>query len=80
MPPAEPDVTLLLEEARLGDAGAADRLTRAVYDTMHRIAVSALRQERDGHTMQPTELVDEAFVPGTPPPRHLRHTPAASVP
>lgn len=62
MPPAEPDVTLLLEEARLGDAGAADRLARAVYDTMHRIAVSALRKERDGHTMQPTELVDEAFV------------------
>lgn len=56
------DVTHLLEEARLGVPDAANRLARAVYDTMHRIAVGALRRERDGHTLQPTELVDEAFV------------------
>jgi RNA polymerase sigma factor (TIGR02999 family) len=37
-------------------------LARAVYETLHRIAVGALRRERDGHTLQPTELVDEAFV------------------
>ena len=58
----EPDVTRLLEEARLGGSEAADRLARAVYDTLHRIAVGALRRERAGHTLQPTELVDEAFV------------------
>ncbi len=56
------DVTRLLEEARKGVPDAADQLARAVYGTMHRIAVSALRRERDGHTLQPTELVDEAFV------------------
>ncbi len=62
MPPVEPDVTQLLEEVRLGETDAADRLARAVYGTLHRIAVSALRRERAGHTLQPTELVDEAFV------------------
>ena len=56
------DVTRLLEEARQGVPDAADRLARAVYDTLHRIAVGALRRERDGHTLRPTELVDEAFV------------------
>ena len=62
MPQVDPDVTRLLEEARLGEPDAADRLARAVYDTLHRIAVGALRHERVGHTLQPTELVDEAFV------------------
>ncbi len=62
MTQADPDVTRLLEEARQGLPDAPERLARAVYDTLHRIAVGALRRERDGHTMQPTELVDEAFV------------------
>lgn len=62
MPQVESDVTRLLEDARQGVPDAADRLARAVYDTLHRIAVGALRRERDGHTLQPTELVDEAFV------------------
>lgn len=62
MPQVDPDVTRLLEEARLGEPDSADRLARAVYDTLHRIAVGALRRERAGHTLQPTELVDEAFV------------------
>ena len=56
------DVTRLLEDARHGVPGAADHLARAVYEALHRIAVGALRRERDGHTLQPTELVDEAFT------------------
>ena len=59
---AETDVTRLLEDARRGVPDAADQLARAVYETLHRIAASALRRERDGHTLQPTELVDEAFT------------------
>jgi len=62
MTDVDADVTRLLEEARLGIPDAAEHLARAVYATMHRIATSALRRERDGHTLQPTELVDEAFV------------------
>ena len=56
------DVTTLLESARLGDADAANRLAVRVQGALHRIAVSALRREEAGHTLQPTELVDEAFV------------------
>lgn len=56
------DVTRLLDELRRGDAGAADRLARVVYDHLHRIAENALRRERGVHTLQATELVDEAFV------------------
>lgn len=62
MTDAELDVTQLLEEARLGEPEAAERLARAVFQTLHRIAESAMRRERAGHTLQPTELVDEAFV------------------
>lgn len=58
----ETDVTRLLDDAKRGVPDAADQLARAVYETLHRIAVSALRRERDGHTLQPTELVDEAFT------------------
>jgi RNA polymerase sigma-70 factor, ECF subfamily len=58
----EHDVTQLLEELRSGGDGAADRLAALVYHQLHRIASNALRGERPDHTLQPTELVDEAFV------------------
>ena len=56
------DVTTLLESARSGDAEAANRLATRVQDALHRIAVNALKREDAGHTLQPTELMDEAFV------------------
>lgn len=58
----EEDVTALLESARQGDADAANRLAARVQEALHRIAVNALKSEEAGHTLQPTELVDEAFV------------------
>jgi RNA polymerase sigma-70 factor, ECF subfamily len=58
----EHDVTQLLDELRNGSDGAADRLAAVVYNQLHRIASSALRRERGDHTLQPTEIVDEAFV------------------
>jgi RNA polymerase sigma factor (TIGR02999 family) len=60
--PTEHEVTQLLSQLRSGGDGAADRLAALVYDQLHRIASNALRQERAEHTLQPTELVDEAFV------------------
>ncbi len=56
------EVTRLLDELRRGESGAEDRLARVVYDHLHRIAENALRREGSGHTLQATELVDEAFV------------------
>jgi RNA polymerase sigma-70 factor, ECF subfamily len=66
-PEAAPDeyhtpITAALAELREGVAGAADRLAGLVYKELHRIAERAMRRETDGHTLQPTELVSEAFI------------------
>jgi RNA polymerase sigma factor (TIGR02999 family) len=45
-----------------GDASVLVRLTPIVYAELHRIARRKLAAERDGHQMQPTALVNEAFV------------------
>jgi RNA polymerase sigma factor (TIGR02999 family) len=56
------DITGILSEVQQGVPGAADRLATVVFDELHRIAERAMRREDEGHTLQPTELVDEAFV------------------
>jgi len=60
--PGTSEITLLLDQARQGMPGAADKLAAQVYGELHRIASNAMRREDDGHTLQPTELVDEAFI------------------
>jgi RNA polymerase sigma factor (TIGR02999 family) len=45
-----------------GDASVLDRLTPVVYAELHRIARRNLAGEREGHLLQPTALVNEAFV------------------
>jgi RNA polymerase sigma factor (TIGR02999 family) len=56
------DVTRLLAALGEGDSDARERLARAVYREIHILAKHALRSEPDGHTLQPTELVHEAFM------------------
>lgn len=56
------EVTRLLEAAASGDRGAFDALYRSVYDELHRMARSNMRREKDGHTLQPTALVNEAYL------------------
>lgn len=56
------DITSALAELKEGLPGAADRVARLVVGELHRLAESAMRREAEGHTLQPTELVDEAFV------------------
>jgi RNA polymerase sigma factor (TIGR02999 family) len=60
--PAEQNVTALLQDLQQGVPGAADRLVPLVYAELHRIAEAAMRRESPGHTLQPTLLVDEAFM------------------
>lgn len=55
-------VTILLQQWREGDASALELLTPIVYDELRRLAASYLRRERDGHTLQPTALLHEAYV------------------
>jgi RNA polymerase sigma factor (TIGR02999 family) len=45
-----------------GDAEAADELAPRVYADLRRIARRRLRVEREGHTLQPTALVNEAWL------------------
>jgi RNA polymerase sigma-70 factor (ECF subfamily) len=45
-----------------GDLVARDQLMAVVYRELHQRAVSRLRRERFGHTLQPTALVNEAYL------------------
>lgn len=45
-----------------GDATVLERLAPVVYAELHRIARRNLVNEREGHMLQPTALVNEAFV------------------
>jgi len=56
------DITRLLHDWSGGDATALSRLVEIVYPELRRIAARRLRGERDGHTLQPTALVHEAYM------------------
>jgi len=60
--PDNGDVTDLLARWSDGDRGALESLTPLVYDELRKIAHGYLRRERDGHTLQPTALVNEAWI------------------
>jgi RNA polymerase sigma factor (TIGR02999 family) len=60
--PSSHDITALLDDWTRGDRQALDRLLPLVYDELRRIAARQLRRERAGHTLQPTELVHEAYL------------------
>ena len=55
-------VTQLLERWSGGDRSALDELMPLVYDELRRLAGNYLRRERAGHTLQPTALVNEAYL------------------
>jgi RNA polymerase sigma factor (TIGR02999 family) len=55
-------VTRLLQRWQGGDRDALDAITPLVYQELRRIASSYIRRERSGHTLQPTELLHEAFL------------------
>ena len=56
------EVTELLRAWHEGDEDAVDRLLPLVYGELHRLAHSAMRGESEGHTLQTTALVHEAYV------------------
>jgi len=58
--PAE--ITRLLRAWGGGDSAALDRLTPLVYEQLPRMARGYMRNERLGHTLQATALVNEAFL------------------
>src|SRR5205814_7960665 len=56
------EVTRLLKAWRRGDARALERLAPLVEQELRRIASRYLRAESAGHTLQPTALVNEAYL------------------
>jgi RNA polymerase sigma factor (TIGR02999 family) len=70
--PAPGEVTRLLRQAAEGDADVLGGIYELVYEQLRQIAAARLRQERQGHTLQPTALVNEAFL-------KLSQSPAADV-
>jgi len=60
--PPSTSITQLLNSWSAGDDGALNRLVPLVYDELRRLARRHLREERDGHTLQGTGLVHEAFM------------------
>ncbi len=54
--------TGLLNDWRNGRKDVLDALTPVVYQELHRIAAGFLSRERSGHTLQPTALINEAYL------------------
>ena len=59
---AEEAVTVLLQRVRNGDAEAANRLIAIVFKELHGLARLYMRCENPRHTLQPTALVNEAYL------------------
>lgn len=56
------EVTRLLEALNAGDGDARERLIPLVYDELRKLAGGYMSRERPGHTLQPTALVNEAWL------------------
>jgi RNA polymerase sigma factor (TIGR02999 family) len=56
------EVTVLLGKLKEGNKEAEAELLSMVYKELRRIAGYYMRDERVGHTLQPTALVNEAYV------------------
>lgn len=60
--PSPENVTELLVDWGKGDQNALDKLMPLVYSELRRLAGNYLRRERQNHTLQPTALVNEAYL------------------
>jgi RNA polymerase sigma factor (TIGR02999 family) len=55
-------VTRLLADLNAGRQGAEDELLEILYSELRSLARGYMRHERDGHTLQATALVNEAYL------------------
>ena len=60
--PSTSQVTQLLQAWGQGDAAAFEQLVPVVHAELRRIARRQMGHERAGHTLQPTALVNEAYL------------------
>jgi RNA polymerase sigma factor (TIGR02999 family) len=59
---ASAEVTQLLKQWSNGEEQALDRLLSQIHRELRKLAAGYLRKERADHTLQPTALVNEAFL------------------
>jgi RNA polymerase sigma factor (TIGR02999 family) len=62
MQPAAEQIAGLVAGARSGDAQATEKLVPLLYDELHRMAAALMARERHAATLQPTALVNEAYL------------------
>ena len=62
MPEPPGEVTLLLAQLREGNKEAVNQLVPLVYGELRNMAAAYMRREKAGHTLQATELVNEAYM------------------
>jgi len=55
-------ITQLLKAWRGGSEEALDELTPQVYRELHKAARMAMSRERQGHSLQPTALINELYL------------------
>jgi RNA polymerase sigma-70 factor, ECF subfamily len=56
------DITALLHRFRDGDKQARSKLITTLYNELRIMAARYMRRERDGHTLQTTALINEAYM------------------
>jgi RNA polymerase sigma factor (TIGR02999 family) len=56
------EVTQLLDDVAKGDAASLNQLYELVYAELRAMALQKMASERPGHTLQPTALVNEAYL------------------
>jgi len=59
---ARGDVTVLLGQLAQGKEDVASKLIPLVYNELRKLAAGYMRRERMDHTLQPTALVNEAYL------------------
>ena len=59
---SDSNVTVLLQAASSGDAQSLEALMNTIYRELHRMASGLLMGESEGHTLEPTALVNEAYM------------------
>lgn len=56
------EITEILDLIAAGESGAQERLLDSVYCELHRLAQIKMANEKPGHTLQPTALVNETYL------------------
>jgi RNA polymerase sigma factor (TIGR02999 family) len=55
-------ITQRLLDWRMGHPEALEEVMPQIYDSLHKIAQRYMRRENPGHTLQPTAIVNEAYI------------------